>query len=397
MGDLDDDYSHAMRRVEDRLYISRRLPYPKEGPSARFANRLLSNSVMNEVIYEKDEAVFFTTRTGAQQIKAKFFEDGRGISHLWVQRWNTATEKPTGEQLFLRGEQIEKLMEFLEALRRVEIPSQETFNRDFSDYKLVHRADEAALSALEQHPELVAEFARNQVTSEDIVALAYRRGQLETFRGMLDKGDHSEPEWQQFFERNQWIFGYGLSFVFTTGLDGEKLQATIRGASVFKPGKQPDGLLKTRAAISALCLVEIKKSNTRLLREVAYRSGTWAPTGELSGAVAQAQENVRAAIDELSVLHRVTDEMGNPTGEELLTVQPRSFLLVGSLTEFESEAGTNEARFRSFEDYRRNLRQPEILTFDELYERARFIVESSDRKPQEETSASWEGADDIPF
>lgn len=40
--------------------------------------------------------------------------------------------------------------------------------------------------------------------------------------------------------------------------------------------------------------------------------------------------------------------------------------------------GVNEEQFVSFELFRRQLTAPEIITFDELYERARFIVESSD-------------------
>lgn len=208
---------------------------------------------------------------------------------------------------------------------------------------------------------------------------------------MLHQSDVSENDWQNFFERNQWIFGYGLNYVFTSGLDGKSLQTTIRGSSVIKHGKRPDGLMKTRSAISALCLVEIKKHNTDLLKPNSYRSGTWAPTVELSGAVAQSQGNVRAALDEFENYHRFTDADGNPTGEDFMTVQPRSFLIVGNLSEFQSENGVNVERYRSFEDYRRNLRQPDILTFDELYERARFIVDSSDQTSQKNTH------DEIPF
>jgi hypothetical protein len=142
-------------------------------------------------------------------------------------------------------------------------------------------------------------------------------------------------------------------------------------------------------------LVEIKKSSTKLLKSGAYRSGTWAPTIELSGAVAQSQENVRAALDELGTNHAFTDENGDPTGEHIMSVQPRSFLVIGNLNEFKNENGINLARYRSFEDFRRNLRQPEILTFDELFERARFIVESADRADQPNAKPTEEG--EIPF
>jgi hypothetical protein len=48
---------------------------------------------------------------------------------------------------------------------------------------------------------------------------------------------------------------------------------------------------------------------------------------------------------------------------------------------------------RSFELFRRNLTQPEILTFDELFERARFIIENtSDVKAKPDIDE-----DEIPF
>ena len=71
----------------------------------------------------------------------------------------------------------------------------------------------------------------------------------------------------------------------------------------------------------------------------------------------------------------VTDDVGNPTGEEAFNYIPKSFMVIGSLQEFVSDKGVNQERYRSFELFRRNTSSPEIITFDELYERARFIVE----------------------
>ncbi|NSY41635.1 Shedu immune nuclease family protein [Leisingera sp. ANG59] len=300
-----------------------------------------------------------------------------------------------GEQVVLYGEQISKLLEFLQNIRRLEIPGPGKFNVNEADLRLVHMPDAEARKLLEDRPDLVAEFARSQITTEDVVALAYRREQLKVFSDMLDQGNNiSENNWQEFFERNQWIFGYGLSYIFTTGLDGRALQQTIRGSSLVAPGKIPDGIMKTRAAVSALCLVEIKKCSTDLLRRSEYRSGTWAPSAELSGAVAQCQETLRTAADALGTHHRFANEQGDPTGEELMSVQPRSVLIVGSLEQFQTERGVNAARYQAFEGFRRNLRQPEIITFDELFERARFIVDHTERS---ETFAEDGENEEVPF
>ena len=53
-------------------------------------------------------------------------------------------------------------------------------------------------------------------------------------------------------------------------------------------------------------------------------------------------------------------------------------MIIGSLGEFVGEKGVNKQKYRSFELYRRNIINPEIITFDELYERAKFIVNNID-------------------
>jgi hypothetical protein len=72
---------------------------------------------------------------------------------------------------------------------------------------------------------------------------------------------------------------------------------------------------------------------------------------------------------------RIGRTLRSPTGEILFNVRARSFLVAGSLREFETANGLNETKVRSFGLYRRSTDAPEILTFDELLTRARFIVE----------------------
>ena len=61
------------------------------------------------------------------------------------------------------------------------------------------------------------------------------------------------------------------------------------------------------------------------------------------------------------------------TQEAVFTVQPKGILVIGHTNQLD----TTDCR-NSFELFRRNLTNPEILTFDELYKRARFIVEHSE-------------------
>jgi Domain of unknown function (DUF4263) len=183
--------------------------------------------------------------------------------------------------------------------------------------------------------------------------------------------------WQKFFEANTWIFGYGLSYQFLSKLDEGKLEQIVRGRDLTGAGKRSDALMKTRGIISSLCFIEIKRHDTALLGSTQYRPDAWPPSAELVGGVAQMQATVHAAVD--SIGHKLSprNELGDPSGEILFNIEPRSCLVVGSLGEFQTANGINVPKFRSFELYRRHTWRPEIVTFDELLQRARFIVEHS--------------------
>ncbi|RYD42110.1 MAG: DUF4263 domain-containing protein, partial [Verrucomicrobiaceae bacterium] len=226
---------------------------------------------------------------------------------------------------------------------------------------------------------------RTKVTKADIVAVGYRKKQLDVFARLLDDtayfdtwrerlGTTPEGLWQRFFEKNTWMFGYGLGYLFLSALDDAKLEQAVQGASLVGYGKRADGVMKTQGAVSHLCFIEIKRHDTPLLAPKEYRAGCWAPSTELTGAVAQVQGTVHAAVQTIGTRFRGIDSIGNPTGEEAFNVQPKSFLVVGDLRQFKGEHGINETQVKSFELFRRGTSSPEIITFDELYERARFIV-----------------------
>lgn len=130
--------------------------------------------------------------------------------------------------------------------------------------------------------------------------------------------------------------------------------------------------MRTRAEVSQFVFVEIKKDTTDLLRRGdAYRPGCWGVSAEVSNAVTQVQ---KTTFEFARKRFRVAlkDGDGDDTGETSYSIEPRSFLIVGNTTELRG----NDDKIACFELYRRNVRAPEILTFDELLHRARFIVEN---------------------
>lgn len=227
------------------------------------------------------------------------------------------------------------------------------------------------------------------VSDKDISLLQNRRSRLDQFNKLLTdiiffekekknlgENKRNEDVWQAFFEANQWIFGYGLQLVACESLDDRKLEQTVVGHDIFDgSGKRIDALLKTKGNISKILFCEIKTHLPDLLIEEYNRPGVYVPGKELRGAVAQIQKTIHKVTLKLQEnCHRPTEKNGDPTGEELLFVKPRGIVVIGKLDDFKIENGINYEKLSSFELYRQQVNGIEILTFDELYERVKFIV-----------------------
>lgn len=81
--------------------------------------------------------------------------------------------------------------------------------------------------------------------------------------------------------------------------------------------------------------------------------------------------------------------------------RPRSLLVVGSLSQFEKQGKTNLPQFESLERFRRSLRDPEVIAFDELCLRATLALEMADPDADagvpEAGESDWPPTDDAPF
>jgi hypothetical protein len=372
----------------------------------RILSKVLDSSELHQFAKIKDEIVLRVTPGGRQEVKVTFYEDPREIQCLTIQRYTKKSGKPHLWYFTFRGEEIDRLYDLIRFVRyiRLDQEGKERLDDHILDDLLIS-LDEKRRYFLE-HSDLVMEIARNDITRSDVVALAYRKKQLELFGQLLDDDDFFEKTrmewgkrgreavWQQFFENNSWIFGYGLNYIFTSSLDDKKLEQITTGYSVQGSGKRVDALMRTRGLISSLCFVEIKTHRTPLLSQgEPYRAECWAISDELSGSISQIQKTVQKAIKSIQTRLEIQSNEGNPTGEVAFLYQPKAYVVIGSLGEFLTERGINEQKFSSFELFRRNTVNPEIITFDELFERAKFIVKHSEEEEGEEARSSRSARD----
>lgn len=186
------------------------------------------------------------------------------------------------------------------------------------------------------------------------------------------RGTGEEAVWHHFLKKRHWLLGLNIDFRFIRNLIPE---VNVGLADTERVGSPNVDLMGIRDYTT---LIEIKTPKTKIFTETraaTARANTWSFSSDFIDGVSQA-------------LGQKFDWDKSHSGKELIsngtvvdqvltrTVDPKSIFLIGRKSEFSesSRERTVHVKRDTFERFRRNLRNTEVLTFDELYERAYFIV-----------------------
>lgn len=250
--------------------------------------------------------------------------------------------------------------------------------------------------------EIIQELLDNDIiTSQDIINTGYRKKQLQIFEKLLNvegylnqykkeesvnklicdfegkskktikENSKNEIAWQHFFDKNPWIFGYGLDYRFQNILQKEFSASDTDGAG--REQVNADFLIGDNHFTT---FVELKTPDTELFVNTESgknRSGSWCLSSNLFLAVSQILEQKASGQIKLE------KEPYNDKEEKIVQkgYDSRCVLIIGNLEkELQScnnSAKTKEIKKKTFELFRRDSRNVEILTFDELYNRAVHI------------------------
>ena len=240
------------------------------------------------------------------------------------------------------------------------------------------------------------------ISSKDIVNTSFRKRGLEIFKDLKENphywkeyaahneisGRSEEKVWQYFFEKNQWIFGYGLDYHFQQILQREAhlSNAELDGSNTVIG----DYLLGDKFFTT---FIELKKPSTPLFGTEKNRSNSWRLSNDLIDSVSQILEHKASGLIRLEDQQYVD---GEPINQK--AYDSKVILIIGDWKELDESTKTleKEIKKKTFELFRRDSRNVEILTFDELYERACFIVEGEKVKSKTEIIFE-EITDDLPF
>jgi hypothetical protein len=233
--------------------------------------------------------------------------------------------------------------------------------------------------------EVLLKSIRNKVlTKKDLDILSGRKEGLDTFKIELlkEKQDWNEPQWQKFFHNNSWIFGYGLDYQFLNIIQKE---ANVSSSDVDGSNSVISDFLLSNKRFTVL--VELKRPDTPLFESSKNRSNSWKLSKELTNAVSQiltqkAEWEIKSQVEQF-------DSDGNVINAK--TYDPKTILIIGNTSQFSGDDREFKIKGKTFELYRRNSRNIEIITFDELLDKASFIVNNEQKNEYPDIE------DELPF
>ena len=370
------------------IYVGKRMNW-----NGRYVELITEDEQQFFVVSEKVSATLYETDGGRQKIQATVLDAEGKVPVIYISRINVKTGKiaNNGEhQICLYPEVAEKLYHFLGKVKSIDYTNPNSFKVSTENLEKLNenpiRGSDSYFSELRKDPkcaEIIEKLiSEGAITSKDIVNTSFRKKELGVFKMLIDESDYwktyasengikdkkEEKVWQFFLEKNEWIFGYGLDYRFKTILQREShvSDAELDGSNTVIA----DYLLGDKKFTT---FVEIKKPSTPLFGTVKERSNSWRLSNEVVYSVSQILEQKASGLIKLDKQQH--DSSGNPIIQK--AYDSKVILILGhwkQLKESSSEL-ESEIKKKTFDLFRNDSRNIEIITYDELYDRARFIVE----------------------
>ena len=200
---------------------------------------------------------------------------------------------------------------------------------------------------------------------------------IERYEEMIN-ANHAESSWQDFLNENSFLLNlaFGCPVVKVCGY------ASVGGHRLSGAGGKVADFLAKNSLTNNSAVVEIKRPVTQLLSNRMYREGVYAPSGALVSAVSQILD--QKYHFELNIAHtKVNSRLYN-----IESYSVRCCLIVGTMPD-------GEDRLKSFELFRGNSKNVEIITFDELLEQLKRLKDLL-ISPESETVAEAQ-ISELPF
>ena len=221
---------------------------------------------------------------------------------------------------------------------------------------LSEKDQNAVIGALSNH---AADIAKDQPEK-----LAKLRGDIELvtlealiarFETMLT-GNLPEERWQGFFNENPFILNMAFGYPVIKVRD----QASVGGRKLSGEGEKITDFLVKNSLTNNTAIFEIKTPQTPILNKTPFREGIFTPSAELSGSINQALDQ------RYQFQKQIAQIKDNTRLYDIESYAVHCCLVIGNTPD-------GDDRKKSFELFRRNSKDVEIVTFDELLEKLKQL------------------------
>ena len=214
----------------------------------------------------------------------------------------------------------------------------------------------AVIGTLTSH---AADIAKDQPEK-----LAKLRGDIELvtlealitrYEGMLGE-NLIEGRWQKFFNENPFILNMAFGYPVIKVRD----QASVGGRKLSGDGEKFTDFLVKNSLTNNTAIFEIKTPQTPMFKKTPFREGVYTPSAYLSGSINQALDQ------KYQFQKQIAQIKDNTRLYDIESYAVHCCLVIGKTPD-------GDDRKKSFELFRRNSKDVEIVTFDELLEKLKQL------------------------
>ena len=236
----------------------------------------------------------------------------------------------------------------------------------------------AVLDVMEKNVKTIAETQPEKLVKlQNDIELATLDNLIMRYEEMINK-NFPEADWQRFLNENPFI----LSLAFGYPIIKVQNQASVGGRKISGSGEKITDFLVKNSMTNNTAIIEIKRPQTELLNKKPFRHGVYTPSSELSGSISQ-------VLDQKYLFERAISQFKeNSRIHDIETYSVHCCLIIGKMP-------SDEDQQKSFELFRRNSKDVEIVTFDELLKKLKEL--SVFLNPEKTEPSIQDESIDLPF
>ena len=234
------------------------------------------------------------------QVTAVVSQDNKAVRRVTLQSFQSRKGdwyQGADEHCFtFRSDEFQRLLVFLDRIAFLDLSNDDRFDiEDISTGRgrkvIIDAVDRQFVERIRamgaEDREALLRALKGSLSTEDINILLGRRQGVETFEREIEKRAWSEKEWQDFFEQESWVFGYGLDYRIMRTFDREM---TVSGGGTDNRDRPVVDFLLSFTDYTVL--VEIKRPDTLIFTSGrgGSRAGTRAFSTAFTNSVSQILE-----------------------------------------------------------------------------------------------------------